>query len=429
MIQNSILFITTKMRNILLIILLSFGWVFTPSYAQDVISDMSADSYALYYYRDRTDIQEDYMDNSVQMARIRHILLHSTRIDSITIYSYSSPEGTPRRNNYLARKRAEVAKDFILSNCAEGILSAENIHLRPMGENWEGLYEELRLNYHHPNRDRVLRIMRANVSTETKKWRLQNLDDGYTYKLIIREHMPALRMATWICVHNAIMPLALDTTFAESDVALASASMPRDIVMSLDSTLLNDKPFIWALKTNLLYDALLVPNIGAEFHLGRNYSVAANLHFAWWNTKSWYWRTYGGELAVRKWFGKAAKRKPLTGHHLGIYGQVLTYDFLAFGNKGYMSGEPYDNIFDRPVYSVGVEYGYSLPITRRLNLDFVIGVGYQTSKFNEYRLIGDCYVWQALRNRTFIGPTKAEVTLVWLLGKDNMNFDKKGGRR
>ena len=50
------------MRTILLIIFLSFGWAFTPIHAQNVVSDMSADSYALYYYRDRTDIQEDYLE-------------------------------------------------------------------------------------------------------------------------------------------------------------------------------------------------------------------------------------------------------------------------------------------------------------------------------------------------------------------------------
>jgi hypothetical protein len=37
-------------------------------------------------------------------------------------------------------------------------------------------------------------------------------------------------------------------------------------------------------------------------------------------------------------------------------------------------------------------------------------------------------VWQATKNRTMIGPTKLEISLVWLLGYGNEN-EKKGGKR
>ena len=52
-----------------------------------------------------------------------------------------------------------------------------------------------------------------------------------------------------------------------------------------------------------------------------------------------YWRIYGGELAVRRYFGRRAAEKPLTGHHAGVYGQMLTYDFQN-GGRGYMGGVP-----------------------------------------------------------------------------------------
>ena len=79
------------------------------------------------------------------------------------------------------------------------------------------------------------------------------------------------------------------------------------------------KPFYMSLKTNLLYDVALVPNIGAEFYLGRGWSLGGNWMYAWWNSKKRhnYWRLYGGELEIRKYFGRRAAEKPLTGHHLG----------------------------------------------------------------------------------------------------------------
>ena len=130
---------------------------------------------------------------------------------------------------------------------------------------------------------------------------------------------------------------------------------------------------------------------------------------------------------MRKWLGKAAQEKPLTGHHLGIYGQVLTYDFEA-GGRGYMGGEPGGTLFDRANFAGGVEYGYALPIARRLNLDFTIGIGYMGGKYYEYKPIDDCYVWQATKQRHYFGPTKLEVSLVWLLGRDNINKGKGGER-
>ena len=189
------------------------------------------------------------------------------------------------------------------------------------------------------------------------------------------------------------------------------------------------QPFYWALKTNLLYDVALVPNMGAEFYVGKNWSVGANWMYAWWKNDhaGKYWRIYGGDIYARRWFGKKAEEKPLTGHHVGVYAQMLTYDF-CLGNRGYMGGTPGGNFWDKASWAAGIEYGYSHPISRRLNLDFTIGIGYLQGKYHEYIPEDDCYVWQTTKNRKWFGPTKAEVSLVWLLGQSNEN-EKEGGRR
>lgn len=189
------------------------------------------------------------------------------------------------------------------------------------------------------------------------------------------------------------------------------------------------KPLQLALKTNMLYDAALVPNIGVEFYLGSGWTIGASWMHAWWkNDRAHnYWRNYGGELDIRKYFGKRAERKPLTGHHLGLYMQALTYD-VELGGRGYMGGKPGGTIFDKASYGIGIEYGYSLPIARRLNLDFGIGIGYLGGEYRVYDPSDTHYVWKETRHRHWFGPTKAEVSLVWLIGKGNCNT-KKGGNR
>ena len=179
------------------------------------------------------------------------------------------------------------------------------------------------------------------------------------------------------------------------------------------------KPFYMAVKTNALYDVIAIPNVGLELYLGKKWSIATNWHYAWWKTdsKSFYWRTYGGDIALRKWFGRRAAEKPLTGHHVGVYGQLLTYD-IETGGRGYLG--------DKWSYAAGVEYGYSLPVAKRMNIDFTLGLGYLSGEYKEYLPMDDCYVWQATKNRNWVGPTKVEVSIVWLIGNGNINKGKGG---
>ncbi len=77
--------------------------------------------------------------------------------------------------------------------------------------------------------------------------------------------------------------------------------------------------------------------------------------------------------------------------------------------------------------NLGLEYGYSLPVSNRLNIDFTLGVGYIGGLVEKYIPQNGHYYWQATTRQTWIGPSKAEVTLVWLIGKGNSNTKKGGG--
>lgn len=155
-----------------------------------------------------------------------------------------------------------------------------------------------------------------------------------------------------------------------------------------------------------------------EFYLGADLSVAGQWSYAWWShdIRHRYWRFYGGDLGLRRWFGPKTGNKPLTGHHLGLYGQMFTYD-IETGGKGEMGAK-----FN---YGGGIEYGFALPVARRLNIDFSVGIGYVTGKYHKYTPVDNHYVWQSTHTRRWFGPTKAEISLVWLIGCGNYNM--KGG--
>ena len=116
---------------------------------------------------------------------------------------------------------------------------------------------------------------------------------------------------------------------------------------------------------------------------------------------------------------RKASEKPLTGHHVGLYGQIVTYDF-ELGGKGYLG--------DKWSYGGGVAYGYSLPVGHRFNVDFTLGIGYLGGLYKEYIPLDGHYVWQTTKKRRWFGPTKAGISLVWLIGRGNYSR-KKGGRQ
>lgn len=171
----------------------------------------------------------------------------------------------------------------------------------------------------------------------------------------------------------------------------------------------------WSLRTNLLYDALAVPAIGAELYLGRNISVQCQWMYAWWShrIKNFFWRIYGGDIGLRWWFGEIARRQPLTGHHIGVYAQTLIWDF-ELGGRGYMGGAPGSAIWERANFGGGIEYGYSVSVRERLNIDFSIGIGYIGGACREYIPMCGYYVWQSTRKLHYIGPTKLEISLAYI---------------
>ncbi len=198
--------------------------------------------------------------------------------------------------------------------------------------------------------------------------------------------------------------------------------------MSAPETIgIEPRPLLRSLKTNMLYDAALIPNISVEFIPCPQLSVYGEWMYAWWKSDRHkrYWQVYGGDIGARWWFGKESDAHPFAGHHLGICGGALIFDF-ELGDKGYMGGRPGGKLWDRCIVNTGIEYGYSLQVGRRLNIDFSIGIGYLGGKYIKYFPFDNEYFREKEYNLRYFGPTKAEISLVWLIGRGNTN-PRKGG--
>lgn len=399
------------------------------------------------YFRPGYSLLElSYRDNAANMKALTQGIQTikgnpCVQLQHIRILSAASPEGNSALNKRVAKRRGERLRDYLKETL---VLPDSIFTVSSAGEDWQGL-ASLIAKEKTPWRNKALQIIchtpewvtRNGKVVDGRKRQLQNLDGGKAWKYMLDNHFYTLR--TGAVVVCEVKTLAAESTPSAAEARLEQARLESASQQSASQSP-SSPPFpaipsqvhpssepqappvasYFALKSNLLYDALLVPNLSLEASIGSGWTLGAGGMLAWWSkdAKHRYWRIYGGDLEIRKYFGTLSKSKPLQGHHLGIYGDFLTYDF-EFGAKGYQS---------KATYAAGIKYGYSHPIANRLNLDFALGIGYLHSNYKTYVPRDGCYVYQETKKRKWLGPTQAEISLVWLLGKGNTN-KKKGGKK
>ena len=368
-------------------------------------------------------IVRDYRSNRSQLSRIDSTIwavINDTTLTllRLSVDGYSSPDGRHGYNQQMARERADSLKAYVLR---QGDLPQDRIFTRSIPEDWDGLaaFVEATPDGALRHKSEILQIIRSDRRPGVKEWLIrQAFPTDFDY--LLTNGMPLLRRSDYRIDYLRTLPPPppADTLRAAEVVSTPPAvEAPATPVEAPQSG-----GFHMAVKTNLLYDVVLVPNIGVEIPIGKRWSVNADWFYTWFSSDSRhrYWQGYGGYLTVRRYFGNSQKncelsfvncQFPMKGHHVGIYMLGMTYD-VEWGGRGYQA--------DHFGFGGGLEYGYALPIGRRLSLDFTLGVGFQDGEYKEYDPTddgSDHYVWQSTHKRHWWGPTKAEVTLKWIIGK------------
>ncbi len=386
-------------------------------------------SYTLYFKINETKVNKEFKNNEETIIQLIDDMSRSSSSDSLEVKSISimasaSPDGTLSVNRYIARLRA-LNTIQLLENLFPHL--DHNIVVADSKTNmWENLLYLIADDPSVKYKDEMCAILNNTSLSYSEKYNaFRSNPDLYRY--VKSNFLDRLRIAQ-IEIILSVIPVSATEKVAEKEHVLLKNEVGHvnvHFVQKLESnfnkveiplpyqrqTVLSKcgyKPVL-AIKTNMLYDISLVPNLGVEFYLSDEVSFAGNWMYSWWNkdSKNYTWRIYGGDVALRRWFGNNFSDKRFTGHHLGIYGQMMTFDF-NLGKRGFM-GEKW-------TFGAGVEYGYSFPVSNKLNIDLNLGLGYLKGEVKEYLPEDDHYVWQRTADRQLIGPTKAEVSLVWLLG-------------
>lgn len=397
--------------------------------------DLSGKPMVLYFRFDKAVVDKGYMDNDRTLHHLEEILSDRSltgRIDSINILSFASPDGGRKYNERLAWQRSTAVKGYLVWKYPH--LDQYRIHPRPQGENWQEFRRLIAGDKSLPNREEVLQIIDHNPDSERCKTLLRKLDGGRPYHYIRERMLRYLRNAAvcmvWIRPESLpVLPKpapphaeVLNQPCEPSHINMKSFQKQQEQTMR--NVQVTEKRPLFALKTNLLFDAAMMPNIEIEVPIGKRWSVNGEYMFPWWllDGDKYSLQILTGGLEGRYWLGSRENRmnrEVLTGHFLGLYAGGGKYD-LQWEENGYQ-GEFF--------IAAGISYGYAHRIARNLRLEYNIGIGLLRTDYRHYHA-RDNYqtlLWQENGKYTWFGPTKVKISLVWLLNR-KVKTGKGGGR-
>lgn len=410
--------------------------LFLPVMANGSESD-STNRFTIYFEDGMSVIDREFDDNA---AVLDSICAYVRRLSDAGIeprfefVGSTSPNGDYHCNQRLAEKRARNLRMYIMGRLAMEDAAAE---VGSKGIDYGKLKGLVVADANTPNREKVIEIldsvpevrMAGKRVIEQKKRQLFWLDNGRSYYYMKARMFADLRSVevTLPAIPApqpepepasqpdtvAVVPQPVPEPQPEPADTVAVVTQPQPQPAETATEVGKDEHFVerMALKTNLIYDVLLAPDLEVEYRINDRWSVAIEGTMAWWhnNGKHKYYQLAVISPEVRYWF---KTKKPWHGHYIGLFGGQGWYD-LENGGRGYR-GEG---------QMAALSYGYMFPVAKHLSFDAEIGLGYMHTRFQEYLPIDGHYVYQQTSKINYFGPLKLKFSLVWRFWPDK----RKGG--
>ena len=169
------------------------------------------------------------------------------------------------------------------------------------------------------------------------------------------------------------------------------------------------RPYHFAVRTNVLYDAMLLPTLGVEWRINPNIGVKLDGSLAWW----------GGETGktMKVWLLNPEVRWYLLHDkrfYAGVSGSYGEYNIYKYMVGSILSK---DTGYQGSLWSAGLTVGYQLFLSRNFSVDFNLGLGYTRFDYDSFGMINGVRVYKDRdKTKNFWGPTQAGISLVWTIG-------------
>ncbi|MBQ0156026.1 MAG: DUF3575 domain-containing protein [Bacteroidales bacterium] len=394
-------------------------------------------------------IDLDYSTNNEMLNKLRRVQekqgADSIYVPRVDVFAGVSPEGSDEANSMVRWKRLDnsihlIERYFTLPRYNENYFNAKVT----IPQIWQNLATEVRKS-DIKNKDRVMQCILTGGDVPAK---IKSIDKGATWEVISQKFFPQLRRCDVVIYFKKrekgkaypdmvqllpenkperkeyVKKPKKDELQAEKPIA-PPKRIPKKTTVTVYEPL-------FAVNTNLMYDAVLAPNVGIEFPTGDRLSFNVSYVFPWWVAKddSWCYELQYWELEGKYWFGNDRRFEPkLTGHALGLIAGVGYYD-LESHSKGYQ-GEICIN--------AGVSYHYAKRFgkNRRWRVQVGAGLGVMRTNYSYYegKFDNKYLVWQRDGRYTWIGPNKLDINIGYLIHRRvekpskllNQNQNKEGG--
>jgi hypothetical protein len=162
---------------------------------------------------------------------------------------------------------------------------------------------------------------------------------------------------------------------------------------------------VFALSTNLLYDATTSMNLGMEFKTGKRFTLKLPVVYNPWlfeDNKKFKFILAQPEL---RWWAC----EPFSGHYLGLN---ANYAFFNVGGVGTDHTKQYR--YQGNLYGGGISYGYQFYLGTRWNLEASIGAGYAFLDYDVY-YCESCGEFIRTEQKHYFGLTQVGITLIYII--------------
>ncbi len=169
-----------------------------------------------------------------------------------------------------------------------------------------------------------------------------------------------------------------------------------------------------ALKTNLLADALLNVNAGAEVALDQRWTLDVTGQLNTWTlSHGRRWKHWAVQPEVRYWFCDR-----FAGHFVGAHLHGGQYNLGGFNGIYNFLGTDARKLekyrYQGWFAGGGIAYGYAWILSRHWNLEAEIGLGYSYTRYDIYPCAKCGTKLKEDQKHHYVGPTKAAVNLVYV---------------
>ena len=167
------------------------------------------------------------------------------------------------------------------------------------------------------------------------------------------------------------------------------------------------------IKSNIISDALLSPNLGVEIGLAPKWSLNLVGQVNLWDVNRHKWKHWLAQPEIRYWFCEKFAH-----HFIGLHAIGGQYNFGNIHNDINFLGSDFSKLTDYRYQGwgvgAGIGYGYAWVLDKHWNLEAEIGLGWIYTRYDKFRC-SDCEKkLESNRPHNYVGPTKVAFNIEYV---------------